>query len=195
MSHFIHQHMSFPYMFFGDHQSALKYLKDTEANIWNILIMASNFNIRNNDWDSSYPFHSTHSDTLLKIANSFDLSLFSPVQQVSTQYSNNNNNTNSVIDLFFLWLNSIEIDNHIILPELWYPSNHASLTIAEELIQNKGQTIIRNSEEEENFIKAIRNINTTTILDKDALENTVQGYARISETIWYKHLKYVNITR
>jgi len=195
MSHFIHQHMSFPHMFFGDHQLALKYLKDTEANIWNILIMAGNFNIRNNDWDSSYPFHSTHSDTLLKIANSFDLSLFSPVQQVSTQYSNNNNNTNSVIDLFFLWLNSIEIDNHIILPELWYPSNHASLTIAEELIQNKGQTIIRNSEEEENFIKAIRNINTTTILDKDALENTVQEYARISETIWYKHLKYVNITR
>ena len=182
-------------MFFGDHQSALKYLKDTEANIWNILIMTRNFNIRNNDWDSSYPFHSTHSDTLLKIANSSDLSLFSPVQQVSTQYSNNNNNTNSVIDLFFLWLNSIEIDNHIILPELWYPSNHASLTIAEELIQNKGQTIIRNSEEEENFIKVIRNINTTTILDKDALENTVQEYARISETIWYKHLKYVNITR
>jgi len=29
-------------------QSALKYLKDTEANIWNILIMFGNFNIRNN---------------------------------------------------------------------------------------------------------------------------------------------------
>jgi len=32
-----------------NYQSALKYLKDTETNIWNILIMASNFNIRDND--------------------------------------------------------------------------------------------------------------------------------------------------
>jgi len=145
----------------------------------------------------------THSDTLLKIADFFNLSLSSLVQQVLTQYSNNNNNTNSVIDLFFLWPNSIEINNYIILPELWYPSNHALLTIdisiTEELIQNKCQTIIRNSKEEENFIadfiKTIRNINTTTILDKDALENTVQEYTRILEMIWYKHLKYVNITR
>ena len=30
----------------GDHQSAWKYLKDTEANIWNTLIIAGNFNIR-----------------------------------------------------------------------------------------------------------------------------------------------------
>ena len=28
-------------------QTALKYLKDTEANIHNILVMAGNFNIRN----------------------------------------------------------------------------------------------------------------------------------------------------
>ena len=41
--------------------------------------MASNFNIRDNDWDSLYPFYSTHSDTLLEIADSFNLNLFSPV--------------------------------------------------------------------------------------------------------------------
>jgi len=150
-----------------NYQSALKYLKNTKANIWNILIIASNFNIRDNDWDSLYSFHLTYSDTLLKIADSFNLSLSSLVQQVLTQYSNN------------------------ILSELWYPSNYALLTIdisiTEELIQNKCQTIIRNSKEEENFIadfiKAIRNINTTTILDKDALENTVQEYTGISEMI------------
>jgi len=30
-----------------DYQSALKYLKDTKVNLWNVLIIASDFNIRN----------------------------------------------------------------------------------------------------------------------------------------------------
>jgi len=40
----------------NDHQSALKYLKDTEVNLYNVLIMAGDFNIRNSNWDLSYPF-------------------------------------------------------------------------------------------------------------------------------------------
>jgi len=32
-----------------DHQSALKYFKDTEVNLHNVLIMARNFNIRDSD--------------------------------------------------------------------------------------------------------------------------------------------------
>jgi len=35
-----------------DNHSALKYLKDTEANIWNILIMVDDLNIRDSDWKS-----------------------------------------------------------------------------------------------------------------------------------------------
>jgi len=58
-----------------NNQSALKYLKDTETNIWNVLIMVGNFNIRDNIWDLSFPFHSSHSGTLLEIADFFDLSL------------------------------------------------------------------------------------------------------------------------
>ena len=38
-------------------QTALKYLKDTEANIDNILIITENFNIRNSSWDPSFPYH------------------------------------------------------------------------------------------------------------------------------------------
>ena len=34
-----------------------------------------------------------------------------------------------------------------------------------------------------------------TILDRDSLELIVQEYARISETIQYKHLQYINITK
>ena len=38
-------------------QSTLKYLKDTEANIQNIIVITSDFNIRDRDWDSAYSFH------------------------------------------------------------------------------------------------------------------------------------------
>ena len=113
----------------NSYQSTLKYLKSTEADIWNILIIAGNFNIRDNDWDPLYPFHSIHSDTLLEIVDFFDLNLSSLVQQISTWYSDNTNNSNLVIDLFFLWLNSIKINKHIIYPKLQYPSDHTLLTI------------------------------------------------------------------
>jgi len=56
-------------------QSALRYLKDIEANICNILVMAGNFNIRD---DFYYPHHSLHSDLLLNIADSFFLGFSMP---------------------------------------------------------------------------------------------------------------------
>ena len=62
-----------------DYQSALKYLKDTEANICNVLVMTGDFNIRNSIWDPSYPFYSVHSDNLFDIADSFDLKLSCPI--------------------------------------------------------------------------------------------------------------------
>ena len=70
-------------------QSTLKYLKNTEVNLHNILIMAEDFNIRDSNWNSSYSFHLIYSDTLFEVANSFDLKLSSSIQQVSTHYSDN----------------------------------------------------------------------------------------------------------
>jgi len=40
-----------------NHQSALKYLKNTEANVHNVLVITGDFNIRDSIWDPSYPFH------------------------------------------------------------------------------------------------------------------------------------------
>jgi len=57
---------------------------DTEANLSNILVMAGNFNIRNSNWDPSYSFYSSHSDSLLEIADSFNLKLSILIQQVPT---------------------------------------------------------------------------------------------------------------
>jgi len=161
-----------------DYQSDLKYLKDTEVNIWNMLIMAEDFNIKDSDWDLSYSFHSFHSDTLLEIVESFNFKLSCPNQQISTCYFNNGSDSNSVIDLFFLWSNLTKINNYSVLPELWYPSDHASLIvdiyIAEEFIQDKRCIITNNSEEEEKFtfnlIKQFRSIDTLSILNKDSFE-------------------------
>ena len=51
----------------------------------------------------------------------------------------------------FLWLDSNKINNHLILLKSRSPSNYASLivdiSISEEFIQDKWQTIICNSEE------------------------------------------------
>jgi len=165
-----------------NHQSALKYLKDTEANIHNVLVITRDFNIRNSIWDPSYTFHSVYSDNLFDIVNLFDFKLSCPIQQVLTCYFNNANDSNSVIDLIFFFLTSIEIDNYGITPKLWYLSDHALLTIdisiAEEFIQNKHQTNIRNSKEEQSFIseliEAIGNIDISNILNKDLLEFIVQ---------------------
>ena len=52
-------------------QSVLKYLNDTESNIYNIIIITGDFNIRDSIWDSNFLFYSSHSDSLFDIADSF----------------------------------------------------------------------------------------------------------------------------
>jgi len=73
---------------------------------------------------------------------------------------------------------------------LQYLLDHAllivNISIAEEFIQDKRHTIIKNSEEEKNFIfnliKGFRNINTSTILNNNSLELIIQEYARTLES-------------
>jgi len=71
-------------IYLDDQQSALKYLKDTEGNLNNILIMTGDFNIRNNNWNPLYLYHSIYTNMLRKITDSFNLELSSPIIQVST---------------------------------------------------------------------------------------------------------------
>ena len=67
--------------------TALKYLKDTEMNIENVLLMTGDFNIRDSLWNSTFPFHSSVSNDLIIIANSFNLSLSTPTNPCPTRYS------------------------------------------------------------------------------------------------------------
>ena len=163
--------------------SALKYLKDTEVNILNLLIMTGNFNIKDSIWDSSFPHHSTISDDLMIIADLFNLDLSIPTNQVSTRYFDTVGKANSVIDLMFLWSGSNELNNHSIYPEWQLSSDYAplmvSIPITEENIVTSKFSIAKNSKEEENFIKEvlyiIKNIDISDLSDSNKLEDTTNS--------------------
>jgi len=108
---------------------ALKYLKNIEVNLNNVLIMVGDLNIRDNNWDTSYPHHSTYTDTLREIADSFNLEISITINQIPTRYTNNTSEPNLVIDLMFLWTNSEELDTYTILLDLQISSNYTSLMV------------------------------------------------------------------
>ena len=79
--------------------------------------MTGDFNIYDLLWDSFFPHHSSISNNLLIIADSFNLDLSIPTNQVPTRFSDNDCNSNSVIDLMFLHSSSSEMNNHMIHPK------------------------------------------------------------------------------
>jgi len=58
-----------------DHQNVLKYLKNIEVDLSNVLVITGDFNIRNNNWDLIYPHYSTFTNILMKIFHSFNLEI------------------------------------------------------------------------------------------------------------------------
>ena len=120
-----------------------------------------------------------------------------------TRYMNNQNNSNSVINLMFLWLTSAEFDNRTIHPKWRLSLDHTllivNIMIFEKYIQTKKWTIIKNSEKERNFIakltKSVKKLNTEQIASKKDLEQVVQKFIYNMDEIWFKHSKIVNITK
>jgi len=82
--------------------SALKYLMDTEINIYNLLIMTGDFNIRDSLWDPSFPYHLSISNDLIIIVDSFNLELSLLTNPILTRYSDTEGKSNLVINLMFL---------------------------------------------------------------------------------------------
>lgn len=169
----------------------MKYLKNIEINLNNVLIIIGNFNIRNSNWNPLYPYYSIHTNILFEIADSLNLDLSSSINPVLTWYVDNPQDANSVIDLIFLCTKSEEFDNHQIMLELHSSSNYASLsvsiTIKEEYIQERKQIIIKNNEKEKRFINELRdkinNINTSNILNSETLERLTQKITTIAEDL------------
>ena len=161
--------------------SALKYLKDTEVNINNLLIMTGNFNIRDQSWDPSFPHYLSISDNLFIIVDSFNLDLSLPSNPVSTRYSDIAGESDSVINLMFLCSGSSKLNNHSIYPNWHLTSDHVPLTviilIAEEFVQTSKLLLLKKSNEKEMFIKEvisiINSLNTLNLSNQESLEQVV----------------------
>ena len=121
--------------------TALKYLKNTEVNIENVLLMIGDFNIRDSLWDSNFPFHSSVSDDLIIIANSLNLSLSTLTNPCPTRYSDTARESNLVIDLMFLHCGSYKLDHHSIHPGNCLSSDHAPLSIKIPIIKEVIQSL------------------------------------------------------
>ena len=177
--------------------SALKYLKDAEVNISNLLIMTGDFNIRDSIWDPSYPHHSSSSDNLMIIADFFNLKLSFPTNCVLTRYSDSDIRSNLVIDLMFLQSESTEINHYSIHSDLWLSSDHAllSVTIAieKESINLFKFSIAKSSKEEKSFIKdvslAIKNIDILDLSDSSKIEEATKSLASRIEHAWKSDAK------
>jgi len=165
--------------------------------------MTSDFNIKDSIWDPSFPHHSAISNDLMIIADSFNLDLSIPTHCVPTRYLDMAGDSNSVIDLMFLQSGLTELNNHSIHPDWRLSSDYAPLTvlipIAEENIVSSKFSIVKNSEEEANFIKdvsyAIKNIDTSDLSDPYLLEGVTNTLASKIENAWRANSKRVKITR
>jgi len=110
---------------------------------------------------------------------------------------------NSVLDLVFLCSDSSKHDHHHIYPDwrltLDYVPITIDISIIEEHIQTKRQSLIKNNKEESHFIKelvcSIKSINTDAIQSIDALKSTIQTFSSNINKIWHKHSKVANITK
>jgi len=97
--------------------------------------MTDNFNIRDSLWNPNFPHHSSHSDTLLEIADFFQIELSKPVVFLSTRFADNVQDLNLILDLIFLCSNSEEFDNHHIHPDWRLTSDHTSISVNISIIE------------------------------------------------------------
>ena len=97
----------------------------------------------------------------------------------------------------------MEHNNHTIYSEWKLTSDYTPLivniSIFKEHIQTRKHMLVKNSEEEDNFIdnliEAIKGLNIKNIQSKEVLDQIVQLFASVTERIWYKHSKVINITK
>jgi len=85
-----------------DNQNALKFLNQNIIDLNNTIVMTSDFNIRDNNWDPNYPHYSIHTKDLVTLAESLGLELSPLLNPGPTRFADNLHDTNSVIDLVFI---------------------------------------------------------------------------------------------
>ena len=183
--------------------SALKYLKDTEVNNNHVLLMTGDFNIRDSLWDPSFPFHSSVSDDLIMIADSFNLALSLPTNPGPTRFLDTAGESDSVIDLMFLQCSSSKLDHHTILSDSRLSLDHAPLVIdipiCNEVIHSTKLVITPKSDQEKEFIQNIissfNSLDTSNINSVECLNQIVDQLGSIIEQMWFKSAKRLKLSK
>ena len=159
--------------------------------------MTGNFNIRDSLWDLSFPHHSSISDNLIIIADSFNLDLLLLTNPVPTRYSDTKGKANLVIDLVFLWSGSAKLNNHSIHSNWHLLSDYASLIVfipitVENIISSRF-LILKNSKEEAVFVNKatviFKNLNASNLTDHDKLDDLVNLFMSKIKQAWRKNAK------
>ena len=83
------------------------------------------------------------------------------INLISTQYADNFQDLNSVLNLTFFWAESEESNNYIISPDFQSLLDHAPLLVSiileKEFIHEKKQFVIRDSNKEKESVNKLRN--------------------------------------
>ena len=151
----------------------------------------------------SFPFHSSISDNLVILADSFNLALSSPTNPCLARYSDTPGESNSVIDLMFLCFDSSKLDQHSILPESCLSLDHTSLTVtiplSKEIVQTSKLILAPKSEQESGFIKDVisnfKGLDTTNIKDPNKLDRVIKQFGSIIGNVWSKNAKKSRLSK
>ena len=184
-------------------QSALKYLKDTEVNINNLILMIGDFNIRDSLWDPLFPHHSSISDDLFILADLFNLDLSTPTDPIPTRYSNIPGELDLVIDLMFFHSRLSKLNCHSIYPSWRLTSNYAPLTIIitieKEHVMTSKFSLLKDSEDKEEFIKEVTRIfkllNNIILRDQESLEQVIDLLVASIKQAWNTNARRVRIMK
>jgi len=91
--------------------------------------MTGDFNIRDSDWDPNIQYYSIHIEDLMSIADSLNLKLTTPANPGPIRYVDNQQDSNSVLDLVFMNPNNLGFNKHTLNPDIHLLSDHVLLTI------------------------------------------------------------------
>ena len=135
--------------------------------------------------------------------DSFNLDLSTPTYPIPTRYSDTSRESDSVIDLIFLYCGSSKLNSYSIYLFWRLTSDYAPLTITipigEEQVMTSKFSLSKNSKEEEVFIKkvtcAFKSLDTTNLLDQESLEQVVNLLAASIKQAWNTNARRVKITK
>ena len=139
----------------------------------------------------------------MSIADSLDLDLATPINPGPTRFTDNQHDSNSVLDLVFMNPNNAGFNKHILKPNICLLSDHVPLIIdvgiKEENIDFTFQVIKKDSEEEEAFIKdiikGVKSIDTLDLKSQEDIQRCITTLSTIFKVAWSTHSMTKRITK